>query len=69
MVVALRYMKYRQHTAGQMSTQDVSALEQMGDLAQRLERRVATLERILDNEAPSWRDNPANFYQQASNER
>ncbi len=69
MVVALRYMKYKQSTAGQMSTQEVSALEQMGEIAQRLERRVATLERILDAEVPSWRDNPANFYQQASNER
>ena len=69
MVVVLRYMKYKQNTAGQLNAQEVSALEHMGEVAQRLERRVATLERILDTEVPTWRDNPVNFYQQASNER
>jgi phage shock protein B len=68
-MVALRYLKFKSQTAGQMNAQEVSALEQMAETAQRLERRVATLERILDSEVPAWRDNPASFYQQASNER
>jgi phage shock protein B len=69
MVVALRYLKYKQNAAGQLGVQEQAALDRMGDIAQRLEKRVITLERILDNEVPSWRSDPANFYQQASNER
>lgn len=67
--VALRYLKFKSQNAGQMSAREVSALEQMAETAQRLERRVLTLERILDSEVPAWRDNPANFYQRAANGR
>ncbi len=54
-VVALRYLKLKSQTAGQMSTQEVAAVEQIAELAQRLEQRVATLERVLDAEVPNWR--------------
>jgi len=60
-LVALRYLKFKSQTAGQMSAQEVSALEHMAETAQRLERRVTTLERILDSEVPAWRDDPANL--------
>lgn len=69
MVVALRYMKYKQNTAGQLNAQEQAALERMAEIAQRLEKRVMTLERILDSEVPSWRNDPANFYEQAANGR
>jgi phage shock protein B len=69
MIVALRYLKLKTQTAGQMSVEEAAALERFSATAQRLERRVATLERILDAESPSWRDNPANFQQEVSHER
>ena len=64
-VLGLRYLKLRARTAGQMSAQDVAAMERMGQIAQRLEQRVATLEQILDTEVPAWRSRPENFYRQA----
>ncbi len=64
-VVCLRYLKLKSSTAGQMSAQEAQALEQMSQIAQRLEQRVTTLEQILDAEVPSWRGNPANFARQA----
>lgn len=67
-LVALRYLKLKAKTAGQFSPKEASAYEKMAETAQLLERRVATLERILDHETPSWRDNPANFHE-VSNER
>jgi phage shock protein B len=39
------------------SASDAATLDQMTATAQRLEQRVATLERILDAETPSWRGN------------
>jgi phage shock protein B len=65
-LICLRYLKLRARSAGQMSTQEIAAVEQMGQIAQRLEARVATLERILDAEVPDWRGKqPDNFYRKA----
>jgi phage shock protein B len=40
-----------------LNANDAAVLDQMTATAQRLEQRVATLERILDAETPSWRGN------------
>jgi len=64
-VLGLRYLKLRARTAGQMSAADAAAVERMGQIAQRLEQRVATLEQILDAEVPAWRSRPENFYRRA----
>jgi len=65
-VLGLRYLKLRARNAGQMSTREIEAVEQMGQIAQRLEQRVATLERILDAEVPDWRgSHPVHFYRKA----
>lgn len=66
MIIALRYLKLKSQTTGQMTAADATAYEQMAQMAARLETRVATLERILDSEVPAWRDNPSGFYRQAS---
>jgi len=39
----------------QPSPQDAAAYEQLSQIAARMETRIATLERILDAEAPGWR--------------
>jgi phage shock protein B len=41
----------------QLNANDTALLNQMAGTAQRLEQRVATLERILDSEVPAWRNN------------
>jgi phage shock protein B len=38
-----------------LSAGDEKALGELWQAAQRLEARIATLERILDSEAPGWR--------------
>jgi phage shock protein B len=68
-VVALRWMKIKSQTSGQLGAQEAETLAQMAATAHRLEQRVATLERILDGEVPSWRDRHAQPYDLASNER
>jgi phage shock protein B len=68
-VVALRWMKVKAQTSGQLGAREVETLAQMAATAQRLEQRVVTLERILDGELPSWRDRHAQPYDLASNER
>ncbi len=68
-VVALRWMKVKSQTSGQLGVQEADALAQMAASAQRLEQRVATLERILDGELPAWRNTHAQTYNLASNER
>jgi phage shock protein B len=40
-----------------LNANDSALLDQMAGTAQRLEQRVATLERILDSEIPAWRSN------------
>jgi phage shock protein B len=42
-----------------LSDEERAALEDLGRAAERLEARVATLERILDADDPKWRDRAA----------
>ena len=51
-----QFMKYR--SGRKMAPDETAALERMSQTAQRMERRVAALERILDAEAPAWRATP-----------
>jgi phage shock protein B len=58
------HYKYK-NRGGQMNSRDIAMLEQISATAQRMEQRVATLERILDAELPAWRSSaapPDNFY-------
>jgi len=48
-----------------MSVDQMAELEQMSKVADILDQRVNVLERILDDEVPNWRDNPANRNQSA----
>jgi phage shock protein B len=41
--------------ARRLSAGDEKALGELRQTAQRMEARIQTLERILDNEAPGWR--------------
>jgi phage shock protein B len=68
-LVALRWMKLKSQTGEELGAREAETLAQMAAIAQRLEQRVATLERILDGEVPSWRDRHAQPYDLASNER
>lgn len=42
-------------TAATLSTSDEDLLDELHDLARRLDDRVITIERIMDAENPSWR--------------
>jgi phage shock protein B len=64
-VICLRYLKFRTQNGSRLNQQDVQAVEQMAQIAQRLEQRVVTLERILDAEVPSWRSRPETAFRQA----
>ncbi len=48
---------YRQGmpATGGLAPGDQSALDRAMDVARRLEQRVETLERLLDEDAPGWR--------------
>jgi phage shock protein B len=54
-----RHYKWRRHRGSQLSDEERAALEDLGRAAERLEARVATLERILDADDPKWRDRAA----------
>jgi len=45
----------RWRTAKILSAEDEKMLQELWELAPRLESRINTLERILDDEAPNWR--------------
>lgn len=45
--------------AKRLSTADAAAFEQLSATATRIEQRLAMLERILDMEAPGWRQTAA----------
>lgn len=45
----------RWRTAKTLSSEDERLLAELRDYADKLERRINTLERILDAEAPHWR--------------
>jgi len=42
-------------TAATLTTQDENLLDELHDLARRLDDRVVTIERIMDAENPAWR--------------
>ncbi len=42
-------------TAATLTTQDEDLLDDLNELARRLDERVVTIERIMDAEHPSWR--------------
>ncbi len=41
----------------EISRDDEAMLEELWELSQRLEERIETLERILDDHGPDWRKN------------
>lgn len=49
--------KHKEKMMGQMSADQIAELEQMSRIADILDQRVKVLERILDDEIPSWRGN------------
>jgi len=56
--ITLHY-KYKSRVANSLNGTETAMLAQISATAQRMEQRVATLERILDSEIPSWRGNAA----------
>jgi phage shock protein B len=52
----LHYLtKWKSQTG--ISSQDEALLEELHDLARRLDQRVETVERIVSAENPNWKDN------------
>lgn len=51
----LHYSTRRRETQG-LSREDEKMLEDLWQLANRMERRVESLETILDAKAPNWRE-------------
>jgi phage shock protein B len=47
--------RYMENTAGSLSTGDQLSLTRAAETVQKLEQRVETLERLLDEDAPGWR--------------
>ncbi len=52
----LHYRSKRKSATG-LSEEDYAALQRLSEKAESLQQRVGTLERILDAEAPKWRQN------------
>jgi phage shock protein B len=55
LIVVRGYMKRLPVQGAGLSGPDQSALSSAMDTARRLEQRVETLERLLDEDAPGWR--------------
>ena len=53
--VSLHY-KHLNKTAGTITDDQAMELTQMSKIADILDKRVAVLERILDDEVPDWRE-------------
>lgn len=51
------HYKHKEKMMGHMSVDQMAELEQMSKIADILDQRVNVLERILDDEVPSWREN------------
>jgi phage shock protein B len=49
------HYKRQERTSLGLPPGDQSALDRAMDIARRLEQRVETLERLLDEDAPGWR--------------
>lgn len=52
-------------SARQLNAEDASTLAQMDQAITRMENRIATLEQILDAEAPGWRAAESGAYRKA----
>ncbi|OLQ90869.1 phage shock protein B [Vibrio ponticus] len=52
----LHYRSKRKTSSG-LSQEDFQRLEQLSERAESMQKRVDTLERILDAESPNWRRN------------
>ncbi|GAB2663519.1 envelope stress response membrane protein PspB [Vibrio panuliri] len=52
----LHYRSQRKTSSG-LSQEDYQRLEQLSERAESMQKRVDTLERILDAESPNWRRN------------
>ena len=50
------HYKHLNKTAGTMTPDEQLELSQMSKIADILDKRVAVLERILDDEVPNWRE-------------
>jgi phage shock protein B len=55
LTIVRSHYKRQNATAAGLSNGDQSALSAAMDTARRLEQRVDTLERLLDEDAPGWR--------------
>jgi phage shock protein B len=55
LIVVRVYMKRLPVAGSGLSGADQNALSSAMDVARRLEQRVETLERLLDEDAPGWR--------------
>lgn len=53
--IALHY-RYKSRALGEMTGDQIAELERMSKVADILDRRVAVLESILDDEIPTWRE-------------
>ncbi|MEE4382839.1 MAG: envelope stress response membrane protein PspB [Pseudomonadales bacterium] len=56
--LVLHYRSKRQQGA-ELNDAERRELEELGSTAERMAERIATLESILDVEAPGWRDRPS----------
>lgn len=52
----LHYSSNQRQGGGQLSAQERQELSRLAEEAQRMRQRIRTLEDILDNEHPNWRD-------------
>jgi phage shock protein B len=55
LVVVRGHYRQRERGASGLAAGDQAALSNALDVARRLEQRVETLERLLDEDAPGWR--------------
>jgi phage shock protein B len=55
LVIVRGHYKQRERTGPGLANGDQAALSNAMDVARRLEQRVESLERLLDEDAPGWR--------------
>jgi phage shock protein B len=55
LVVVRGHYRQRDRAGSGLAAGDQAALSQAMDVARRLEQRVESLERLLDEDAPGWR--------------
>ncbi|MBF4377343.1 envelope stress response membrane protein PspB, partial [Vibrio anguillarum] len=47
----------KRHSSNSLSQEDFERIKALSEKAEKLQSRVETLERILDAESPTWRQN------------